>query len=159
MRLVFAALFLVSAAGCSATPASPQVVHSQYRYVASYPPGPFTPGAVFHVEWIPELMREDSAEPYDVRLCIGVFGPFENASALKEAGSRSGGSRPECPAAGAAVSSGVLGTRSDSGNSLGVDLVMPRVNGFYDVRQIAINGVEPTYSAMSAGAVVEIRGP
>jgi hypothetical protein len=117
------------------------------------------PGAAFHVEWIPELIRTDSAEPYDVRLCIGVFGPFQTASALKEAGSRAGGARPDCPQSGAAVSSGVLRTRSDIGDSLVADLVLPRVHGFYDVREIAINGVEPTYSAMSAGGVVEIRGP
>ena len=159
MRRVFAViLFFVSVAGCSAARA-PQVLHPQYRYVASYPPGPFTAGAAFHVDWTPELVRTDSAEPYDVRLCIGVFGSFENASALKEAGSRSGGMRPDCPPAGAVVSSGVLTTRSDTGTPLGADLVLPRGNGFYDVRQIAINGVVPTYSATSAGGVIEIRRP
>lgn len=159
MRLVLAViLFFVSASGCSAAPA-PQVLHPQYRYVASYPPGPFTAGAAFHVEWIPELVRTDSAEPYDVRLCIGLFGSFENASALKESGSRSSGTRPDCPPAGAVLSSGVLRTRSDTGNSFRADLVLPGVNGFYDVRQIAINGVEPTYSASSSGGVIEIRGP
>jgi hypothetical protein len=151
-------LFFVSVAGCSAAPA-PRVLHPEYRYVASYAPGPFTPGATFHVVWIPGLVRTDSAEPYDVRLCIGVFGSFENPSALKEAGSRSSGTRPDCPPAGAAVSSGVLRTRSDSGNPLSADLVLPRVNGFYDVREIAINGVEPTYSATSSGGVIGIRGP
>jgi hypothetical protein len=152
-------LFFVSVAGCSAAPAPPQVLHPQYRYLASYAPGPFMAGASFHVVWTPELVRTDSAEPYDVRLCLGVFGSFENPSALKEAGSRSGGTRPDCPPAGAAVSSRVLRTRSDAGNPLGADLVLPRANGFYDVRQIAINGVEPTYSATSSGGVIEIRGP
>lgn len=158
MRLVLVILFFVSVVACSAAPA-PQVLHPQYRYVASYAPGPFTAGAAFRVVWTPELVRTDSAEPYDVRLCIGVFGSFENASALKESGSRSSGTRPDCPPTGAVVSSGVLRTRSDTGNSLGADLVLPPVNGFYDVRQIAINGVEPTYSATSSGGVIEIRGP
>jgi len=127
--------------------------------MASYAPGPFTPGAAFHVAWIPELVRTDAAEPYDVRVCIGVFGSFEDAGALKEAGSRTSGTRPDCPPSGAVVSSGVLRTRSDVGNPFDVDLVLPRANGFYEVRQIAINGVAPTYSAMSAGGVIEIRGP
>lgn len=151
-------LFFVSVAGCSAAP-GPQVLHPQYRYVPSYAPGPYTVGAAFHVVWTPELIRTDSAEPYDVRLCIGLFGSFENVSALKESGSRSGSTRPDCPPTGAVVSSGVLRTRSDTGNSLAADLVLPRVSGFYDVRQIAINGVEPTYSATSAGGVIEIPGP
>ena len=159
MRLVSAViLFFVSIAGCSAAP-TPQVLHPEYRYVASYASGPVTAGAALHLVWTPELIRTDSAEPYDVRLCIGVFGSFENASALKESASRSSGTRPDCPPAGAVVSSGVLRTRSDTGNSLGADLVLPAVNGFYDVRQIAINGVEPTYSATSAGGIIEIRGP
>jgi hypothetical protein len=84
MRL-FLAVILVTATGCSAAPAPPQVLHPQYRYVASYAPGPFTPGAAFHVQWTPEVVRTDAAEPYDVRLCVGVFGAFESASALKEA--------------------------------------------------------------------------
>lgn len=151
-------LFFVSVAGCSAAPA-PQVLHPQYRYVPSYLPGPVTAGAAFHVVWTPELVRTDSAEPYDVRLCIGVFGPFESPGALKLSASRSSGTRPDCPQSGAVVSSGVLRTRSDTGSPLVADLVLPRVNGFYDVRQIAINGVEPTYSATSAGGLIEIRGP
>ena len=159
MRLFLAVTaVLATLAGCSAAP-GPQVRHPEYRYVVSYAPGPFTAGAAFHVEWIPELVRTDTAEPYDIRVCIGVFGSFENAGALKEAGSRAGGSRPDCPQAGAAVASGMLRTRSDQGNPLGVDLVLPRANGFYEVRQIAINGVEPTYSAMSAGGIIEIRAP
>lgn len=159
MRLIFAVTSLiVSAVACSAPP-PPQVLHPQYRYVTSYPLGPFTPGGAFHVDWIPELIRTDSAEPYDVRLCIGVFGPFDNASTLKESGSRSSGTRPDCPPPGAVVSSVALRTRSDSGKPLAADLVLPRVSGLYDVRQIAINGVQPTYSATSAGGVIEIRGP
>ena len=156
MRFVVVAI-LVSA--CSAVPAPPQVLHSQYRYVAHYAPGPFAAGAAFHVDWIPELVRTDPSEPYEVRLCIGVFGSFANASALKEAGSRASAARPDCPPAGAAVSSAVLRTRSDTGDRLGADLVLPHVSGFYDVREIAINGVEPTYSATSAGGAIEIRGP
>jgi hypothetical protein len=159
MRLIFAVPFLLaSAASCSAAPAA-QVLHPQYRYVASYAPGPFAPGAAFHVDWTPELIRTNSAEPYDVRLCIGVFGPFENASALKEAGSRSSGTRPDCPPTAAVVSSAALRTRSDTGQPLAADLVLPRGSGFYDVRLIAVNGVEPTYSAMSAGGLIEVRGP
>jgi len=157
-RVLALILMFASAAGCSIAPA-PQVLHPEYRYVASNPRGPFTPGATVHVVWTPELVRTGSAEPYDVRLCIGVFGSFVSPGALKESGSRSGGTRPDCPATGSVVSSGVLRTRSDTGNSLSADLVLPRANGFYDVRQIAINGVEPTYSAMSAGGVIEIRGP
>jgi hypothetical protein len=157
MRILVAAAVLASFACSSAAPA-PKALHPEYRYVVSYAPGPFTAGAAFHVQWIPELIRTDTAEPYDIRVCIGVFGSFEDAGALKEAGSRAGGSRPDCPQAGAAVASGMLRTRSDLGNPLGVDLVLPLVNGFYEVRQIAINGVEPTYSAMSAGGVIEIRG-
>ena len=157
-RVLVVILIFVSVAGCSAS-AAPQVLHPEYRYVASYPPGPFTLGAAFHVVWRPELVRTDSAEPYDVRLCIGVFGSFDNVSALKESGSRSGGARPDCPATGAVVSSGVFRTRSDTGNALDADLVLPRGSGFYDVRQVAISGVEPTYSAVSAGGVIEIRGP
>jgi hypothetical protein len=109
MRLIFAVTFLfVSAVACSGAPA-PQVLHPQYRYAASYAPGPFAPGAAFHVDWTPELIRTDSAEPYEVRLCIGVLGPFESASALKESGSRSSGTRPDCPPTGAVVSSGRCG--------------------------------------------------
>jgi len=59
---------------------------------------------------------------------------------------------------GAVVSSGALRTRSDTGKPLAADLVLPRGSGFYDVRQIAVNGVEPTYSATSAGGVIEVRG-
>jgi hypothetical protein len=158
MRILVAATVLASFACSSAAPA-PKALHPEYRYVVRYAPGPFAAGAPFHVEWIPELVRTNSAEPYDLRVCIGVFGSFEDAGALKEAGSRAGGSRPDCPQAGAAVASGMLRTRSDLGNPLAVDLVLPRANGFYEVRQIAINGVEPTYSAMSAGGVIEIRGP
>jgi len=150
MRRVLAVILIfVSVAGCSVAPA-PQVLHPQYRYVASYAPGPFAPGAAFHVDWTPELIRTDSGEPYDVRLCIGVFGPFENASALKESGSRSSGTRPDCPPAGAVVSSGALRTRSDTGKPLAADLVLPRASGLYDMRQIVVNRVEPTYSATSA---------
>ena len=156
MRFV---LIVILMTACSAVPAPPQVLHSQYRYVAHYAPGPFAAGAPFHVDWIPELVRTDSSEPYEVRLCIGVFGSFENASALKEAGSRASAARPNCPPAGAAVSSGVLRTRSDTGDRLGADLVLPRSSGFYEVREIAINGVEPTYSATSASGAIEIRGP
>ena len=156
MRFV---LVVILVGACSAVPPPPQVLHSQYRYLAHYASGPFTAGAVIHVDWIPELVRTDPSEPYDVRLCIGVFGSFENASALKEAGSRASGARPDCPQVGAAVSSGVLRTRSDTGDRLGADLVLPYVIGFYDVREVAINGVEPTYSATSAGRAVEIRGP
>ena len=159
MRRVLAVILIfVSVAGCSVA-AAPQVLHPQYRYVASYAPGPFAPGAAFHVDWTPELIRTDSGEPYDVRLCIGVFGPFENASALKESGSRSSGTRPDCPPTGAVVSSGALRTRSDTGKPLAADLVLPRGSGLYDLRQIVVNGVEPTYSATSAGGVIEVRGP
>jgi hypothetical protein len=85
MRLVLAVILcLVSVAGCSAAPAPP-VLHPEYRYVASYAPGPFTAGAAFHVVWIPELVRTDSAELYDVRLCIGVFGSFESQTVLQPA--------------------------------------------------------------------------
>jgi hypothetical protein len=156
--VVVVTLFFVSAAGCSVA-AAPQVLHSEYRYVPGYAPGPFTAGAALHVVWTPELIRSASTEPYDVRLCIGLYGSFENPSALKEAASRSSAARPDCPPTGAVVSSGVLRTRSDTGHALGADLVLPREYGFYDVRQIAINGVEPTYSATSAGGVIEIRGP
>ena len=156
MRLV---VIVIMVSACSAVPAPPQVRHSEYRYMAHYAPGPFTPGAALHVDWIPELVRTDPSAPYDIRLCIGVFGSFESASALTEAGSRAGGTRPECPPAGAAVSSGVLRTRSDTGDRLGADLVLPRVSGFYDVREIAISGLEPTYSATSASGAIEIRGP
>ena len=152
-------LVMILVSACSTAAPPPQVLHSQYRYMAHYAPGPFAAGAAFHVDWIPELVRTDSSEPYDIRLCIGVFGSFENASALKEAGSRAGGARPECPQAGAAVSSGMLRTRSDTGDRLGADLVLPRVNGFYEVREVAISGVEPTYSAISASGAIEIRGP
>ena len=159
MRRVLAAILIfVSLAACSVAP-GPQVLHPQYRYVASYAPGPFAPGAALHVDWTPQLLRTDSAEPYDVRLCIAVFGPFESASALKESGSRSSGTRPDCPPTGAVVSTGAQRTRSDTGKPLAADLVLPRGSGFYDVRQIAINGVEPTYSATSAGGVIEVRGP
>src|ERR1700730_17401112 len=130
MRSIFLVILWVSVAGCSAAPA-PQVLHPQYRYVVSYAPGPFTSGTTFHVDWTPELVRTDSAEPYDVRLCIGVFGSFENASALKEAGSRSSGTRPDCPPAGAVVSSGVLRTRSETGKALAADLVLPAGAGLY----------------------------
>ena len=158
MRLIFAVIFsFVSAVACSAGPA-PQVLHPEYRYVGSYAQGPFAPGAAFHVDWIPELIRMDSAEPYEVRLCIGLFGPFENPSVLKESGSRSSGTRPDCPPTGAVVSSGALRTRSDSGKRVAADLVLPRASGFYDVRQIAVSGVEPTYSATSVGGVIEVRG-
>src|SRR5258706_9912982 len=156
---LFLTVIRVGATGCSAAPAPPQVLHPQYRYMATYAPGPFTPGAPFHVQWTPELIRTDATEPYDIRLCVGVFGSFESASALKEAGSRACGARPDCPAAGAAVSSGVLRTRSDTGNALGADLVLPVGTGLYEVRQIIVNGVEPTYSAISAGGVIEVRGP
>ena len=152
-------LIVILAGACSAVPAPQQVRHLEYRYVAHYPRGPFTPGAAFHVDWIPELVRSDPSEPYEVRLCIGVFGYFENPSALKEAGSRAGAARPDCPPAGAVVSSGVLRTRSDTGEPLGVDLVLPHLVGFYDVREIAISGVEPTYSATAASGAIEIRGP
>ena len=159
MRRVLAVILIfVSVAGCSVAPA-PQVLHPQYRYVASYAPGPFAPGAAFHVDWTPELIRTDSGDPYDVRLCIAVFGPFENASALKESGSRSSGTRPDCPPAGAVVSSGALRTRSDTGKPLAADLVLPRGSGLYDLREIVVNGVEPTSSATSAGGVIEVRGP
>jgi hypothetical protein len=156
MRLAFVVLLFVSLVGCSAAPA-PQVLHPQYRHVATYAPGPFTGGATLHLVWTPELVRTDSAEPYQVRLCIGLFGPFEDLSALKESGSRSSATRPACPATGAVVSSEVIPTRSDAGNAFNADLVLPSANGFYDLRQIAINGVEPTYSAMSAGGIIEIR--
>jgi len=157
-RVLAVILIFVSVAGCSVARA-PQVLHREYRYVASYASGPFAPGAAFHVDWTPELIRTDSGEPYDVRLCIGAFGPFENASALNESGSRSSGTRPDCPPAGAVVSSGALRTRSDTGKPLAADLVLPRGSGLYDLRQIVVNGVEPTYSATSAGGVIEVRGP
>ena len=110
-----------------------------------------------HLVWTPELVRTDSPEPYEVRLCIGLHGPFENLSVLKESGSRTSAARPACPATGAVVASEVIPTRSDAGDAFNADLVLPGANGFYDLRQIAINGVEPTYSATSAGGIIEIR--
>jgi len=152
-------LAFAGVAGCSAATPAPRVLYPEYRYVVTYAHGPFTAGAAFHVEWTPELVRTDSAEPYEVRLCVGVFGSFASAAALKEAGSRSSGTRPDCPPAGAVVSSEVLRTRSDAGNALAADLVLPAGTGFYEIRQISINGVEPTISTTSAGGVIEIRGP
>lgn len=89
--------------------------------------------------------------PYDVRLCTGVFGAFENASALRAR---------ECHArAVRGLTVLQLRTRSDTGKPLAADLVLPRGVGSYDVRQITVNGVEPTYIATSAGGVIEVRGP
>ena len=156
MRLAFAALLVMTLAGCSAAPL-PRVLHPEYRYVATYAPGPFTGGATLHLVWTSELVRMDPAEPYEIRLCIGLYGPFENLSVLKESGSKSSGTRPACPASGAVVASEVIPTRSDAGDAFNADLVLPGANGFYDVRQIAISGVDPTYSATSAGGIIEIR--
>jgi hypothetical protein len=159
LRRALVALVAVSITACAAAAPEVKITHPQYRYVPIFPAGPLPAGQPFHVTWTPQLVRMDAAEPYDVRLCIGLYGSFADPGALKEASSRSSATRPDCPPSGAVVSSGVLRTRSDSGAPLATDLVLPTAVGFYDVRQIEISGVDPAYSVTASGSLLEVRAP
>jgi hypothetical protein len=157
-RFLIAAAAALSLVTCApAAPPDATIEHPQYRYVPTYPTGPLSPGDSFHVVWTPHLVRLDPADPYEIRLCVGLYGSFADPGALKETMARSSITRPDCPPNGAVVSSGVLQTRSDSGTPLSADLVLPRATGFYDVRQIEISGVAPTYSVTASSGVIEIR--
>jgi hypothetical protein len=93
--------------------------------------------------------------PYDVRLCVGVYGAYASVESLKQASGNIG--KLECPAAGATVGSDVLRTRSDDGRKLELDLTLPNQPGFYDVRQIAVSGSEPSSSYIAAAGIIQIR--
>ena len=141
---------------CTSTPSSPPVQHAQYQYVATYPLGPFNPGDSLHIVWTPRLVQTSTAAPYDIRLCVGVFGPYGSVESLKQASSS--GAKVDCPVASAAVATEVL--RAQSGESIRMEatLKLPSQPGFYDVREVAISGSDPARSATSAAGIIESRG-
>jgi hypothetical protein len=141
---------------CTSVPA-PQVLHQQYQWVATYPLGPFSPGESLHVVWTPRPVQASASDPYEVRLCVGVFGSYGSVETLKKEESASTG-KPECPIASAVVGSEVLRTRSDEGRQLEAYLTLPNQPGLYNVRQIVISGSPPSYSATSGAGIIEIRG-
>jgi hypothetical protein len=52
----------------------------------------------------------------------------------------------------------MFSTRSDEGRQFDAYLTLPNQPGFYNVRQIAISGREPSYSATAGAGIIEIRG-
>ena len=101
-------------------------------------------------------MQPSSAAPYDIRLCVGVFGPYGSIESLKQASSS--GAKVDCPIASAAVATDVLRAQSSDGTPMEATLTLPSQPGFYDVRQVAISGNDPARSATSAAGIIEIRG-
>ncbi len=141
---------------CTSTPSSPPVLHAQYQYLATYPLGPFNPGDSLRIVWTPRLVQTSSAAPYDIRLCVGVFGPYGNVESLKQASSTSA-AKVDCPVASAAVATEVLRAQSGESSQMEATLKLPSQPGFYDVREVTINGVDPARSAMSAAGIIEVR--
>jgi hypothetical protein len=133
------------------TPAAPQSRFVAYQYAAEVPIGPFAPGEVVSVEWVPKELSTDRSDVYDVQLCVGFFGPWDSPQALKDQ------NRPDaqaaCPLTDAKVASQLTRARSNIGTRLTTRLVAPSTPGFYDLRQIVITGG----NAMLGGSVVEIR--
>jgi len=121
--------------------------------VATYSLGPFNPGDSLRIVWTPRLVQTSSAAPYDIRLCVGVFGPYGNVESLKQASSTSA----DCPVASATVGTEVLRAQSGEGSQMEATLKLPSQPGFYDVREVTINGVGPARSAMSAAGIIEVR--
>lgn len=146
---------VVTVLACTSTPSSPPVQHAQYQYAASYPLGPFNPGDPLRIVWTPRLVQPSSAAPYDIRLCVGVFGPYGSIESLKQASSS--GAKVDCPIASAAVATDVLRAQSSDGTPMEAILKLPSQPGFYDVRQVAIGGNDPARSATSAAGIIEIR--
>lgn len=124
--------------------------------MATYPLGPFNPGDSLRIVWTPRLVQSSSAAPYDIRLCVGVFGPYGNVESLKQASSTSA-AKVDCPVASAAVATEVLRAQSGESSQMEATLKLPSQPGFYDVWQVTINGVDPARSAMSAAGIIEVR--
>ena len=154
-RLLLSGVLICASTLACAPAASPQVLHPEFRYTASYAHGPVGPGEPLHVVWTAERFRTSSTELYDIRLCVGVFGSFESAESLKR--SSPSAARADCPPAGALVASETMRARSDVASAFELDLVLPRELGFYDVRQIVISGDDRAHNATSAGGIIEIR--
>jgi hypothetical protein len=87
-----------------------------------------------------------------------VFGSYGSVETLKNDQQSAAAGKPECPIASAVVGSEMFSTRSDEGRQFDTYLTLPNQPGFYNVRQIAISGREPSYSATAGAGIIEIRG-
>jgi hypothetical protein len=155
IRILVLPALLAASCVSAATPPPPA---AQYQYVATYALGPFSPGDSLRIVWTPRLVPTSNAAPVDIRLCVGVFGPFGSIESLKQASS-SGVQQVDCPVAAAVVATDVLRAKSGESSQMEATLKLPSQPGFYDVRQVAISGAEPTRTTTSAAGIIEIRVP
>jgi hypothetical protein len=108
--------------------------------------------------WTPRPVQASASDPYEVRLCVGVFGSYGSVETLKKDQESASTGKPECPIASAVVGSEMFRTRSDEGRQFEAYLTLPTQPGFYNVRQIVVSGIAPNYSATTAAGIIEIRG-
>lgn len=147
--LHFASCALVVLVACGPVTTPSQFV--AYRYTADVPAGPFAPGEVVRVTWVPSQLSTTKSDVYEIELCAGFFGPWDSPQALKDQNKPM--SRPACPLPDAQVAGEPAHSRSNIGARLTTDLIAPAMPGFYDLRQIVITGGNATV----AGSVVEVR--
>lgn len=147
--LGLASAALVVLAACA--PIGPPARFVTYEYTVEASIGPFAPGEVVRVVWVPKELSTDRPDVYDVEFCTGLFGPWDSVQALMNQNRPM--ARPACPLADAKVPSQVALARSNIGEPRTTQLVAPSAPGFYDLRQLVVAGGIPIVS----GSVVEVR--
>ncbi len=152
--MVAIALAVAASVACQSAPPAP-VQFAEYRYIATYPPGPFSSSDPFHVTWTPRQAGRSSVT-YAIRLCVALVGPYASVDAPKQASPNLG--RPQCPPVGSTVASATLPTRSDTGGQIEAGLTLPNVPGFYNVLQVSLTGSDSAPNATSASGIIEVRG-
>lgn len=154
--IMWAMVIVVLAVACDGQQYPERVYHQrvEYQRFATYPLGPFSAGDAFHITWTPKQVQSTTSEPYGLRLCVGIFGPYPSVETLKQSHDTTG---DECPPTGAVVMSEMMQVRSDDDRPVATDLKLPSASGFYDVRQIAIFGTGAKANRQAAAGIIEIR--
>jgi hypothetical protein len=124
---------------------------ARYQYALEVPTKPVTPNERLKLAWNPQLQSAPSPAPFEIQLCVALYGPWESVEALKRAPSQDARS---CPPAGAIATSQTLRVASNAGDLLATDLTVPSTPGFYNLLQISILG---SSNSTSAGSVIEVR--
>lgn len=150
-RLLCSAAILLVACTPAATPSPDPGRSVTYQYIAEFPKGPFAPGEVVQVDWVPKQSSTTGSDAYEVELCLGFFGPWDSVEALKSQSQPM--AKPACPPVGAKAAVETERTRSNTGARLTTHVIAPSAPGFYDVRQIVLTGGDATV----AGSIVEVR--
>lgn len=124
-----------------------------YQRIATHSLGPFSAGDAFHVTWTAKQVQSSASDLYEVRLCVGLFGPYPSVEVLKQ----SHATTAECPMQGAVVVSETMQVRSDDDRAMAMDIKLPNAPGFYDVVQVQLFGSGAKANSQGAAGIIEVR--